>query len=171
MKKVFFLVIVALIATNLFAQKCKYQQNEVDKFTHKKVLVTEPNIIWRDKWSGSNICVEGHKSDSLVWFRVRYNSLSLFAVSANAKLILLFDDGTTVDLFNSAYVISDIAGSTQMTRYIGFMNYDFTEENKKSILSKKLVSIRLYTTDGYIDKDVKENDCDCFKNALKCILN
>ncbi|KAA9340111.1 hypothetical protein [Adhaeribacter soli] len=171
MTRILMLIFALFLTTDLIAQNCKFEKNEVDKFTHKKVIITEPYMIWRDSWSGSNMTVQGYKSDSLKWIRFRYSSTSIFSIHQKSKLILLFEDGSTVDLFNIESIVADPIHAGSMTRWVAFVSYGFTDDIEKKILSKKITSIRLYTADGYIDKEVKGKDSNSFKDAINCIQN
>ena len=108
--KYFTLLLICASLTNVNAQNCKYNINEIDKFTNEYTKLTKPEKVIGTFYTAGEFSVK--KTDTAYFFIFDYvlSSYSKFApysIKKSAQLIFLLENGETVTL-NSA---DDINGT------------------------------------------------------------
>ena len=165
MKKAFLLLIVVVLTSVCFAQKIKV--NEVDKFTKKHMIETSfEKIVSDGNIMGStggrlmkNIWVAFEAIDSTTYLRIKWCTNSVLALSEDAKVMLLDKDGNTYTFKNTSFSVSGNGeGTVGMfgSALPGLNLYLYGDASK--LEGKEINAIRFYTTDGYMDFDIKKQD-------------
>ncbi len=98
---------------------------------------------------------------------------SVSSVDKGDKLILKLENGELVNLYCMEYSIScrgcgaiGISGSEMQGIEVDFI---LTEEVINKLGSKRIIKLRLYTSQGYIENQVKEKNADDFIRSLKAL--
>jgi hypothetical protein len=168
------LPILLLVCTTAFAQKLV--TNKTDEFTGNSVKETSvENLAQPLKMSGYSYKFSFKKINENVYLGLRIMSLSnsVFAIKDGEVLMLKTED-TVITLSNSKYEISSRGGaggglsssnSQGVTLYFS-LNKDAVDTLK----SKSINKLRLYTTDGYSEQDIKPAADKKVKAALNLIL-
>lgn len=169
------LPLLLLLCSSAFAQKLI--TDKTDEFTGKKVKETSvENLAQPFKMSGFAYKFSFKKVDDNLYFNVRIMSLSnsVFAIKDGEVLMLKMKD-TVVRLSNTDYVISKRGGAGGTGLSSGnsegvSLYFPLTKESAELIKSKAIVKVRLYTTDGYSEQDVKAASDKRVKDALNLVL-
>lgn len=169
------LPLLLLVCLNSFAQKLV--TDKTDEFTGKKVKETSiENLAQPFKMSGFAYKFSFKKIDDNLYFNVRIMSLSnsMFAIKDGEVLYLKTAD-TVIKLSNVEYLISKRGGagggglSSSASEGVS-LYFPLNNESVEIIKSKPILKVRLYTTDGYTEQDVKAAADKRVKDALKLVL-
>ncbi|MCC9066334.1 hypothetical protein [Flavobacterium piscisymbiosum] len=161
MKK-FYLITFLFTSLIIHSQDCKYKRNEVDEFTKHKVLET------KSEWLAENIAYTLIKINDAKFLSIELGSFKVFAISDGAKLMFLPDKGDPIVLLFPKYEISKTTPGAVASQYVT-QSINISDEIYQRFLDEKITKVRFYTTDGYIDKPVKEKRANKFRQQLKCI--
>ena len=173
MKKVLLLAVL-IISANAFCQKIT--KNQIDKFTKKRIIetsfeqiVSEKNVLTlmnQGKGNGSikkSFALSFESVNDSVFLRLKWASDAVVAVATDAKLILLNDKDETFTFKSASYSIAGKgAGATGFygSAQYGLDLYFYGDVSK--LQSQIIKSMRIYTTDGYIDLDINKDKTDLF---------
>lgn len=172
----YLLLLFAVSTSAVYSQKLV--TNSKDEFTGKIVKQTSVEALAAPfKMTGYRYDFSIKQVDSNCYFNLRLTSLSnsVFSIKDGDQFAIKFQDGSVVELTNTEYAISERGkGSTGLSGSMSFGVSLFmllSKENIDALLSKKITKVRIYTTDGYSDQDIKSNADKKVKAALKLILN
>lgn len=169
------LPLLLIICSNAFAQKLV--TNKTDEFTGKKVKETSVETLARPlKMSGFSYDFTFKKVDEDLFFKLKIMSLSnsVFAIKDGGVFMIKMEDDSIISLSNSEYTISKTGGGSS-----GFsgsavqgatLYFPVSKQYADLLKSKKIVKVRIYTTEGYSEQDVKSNADKKIKAALALIL-
>jgi len=171
MKKIAFLTIIisVLLANNLFGQKLK--ENEVDEFTN--------NTVKRTTWESLNQSMK-----FTAYFRISkindnyYFDLKLmlgtgpvFSIAKDQELMFKLTGGEVVKLKNLEYAITcrgcgaiGLMGSDAQGIQV---SYPINSEEVEKLSEIAIEKLRIYTSDGYVENDLKSK----VDNKIKKCLN
>lgn len=153
--------LILLLTSSLFySQDCKYQRNEVDQFTKNKVVETK--FEWLAEQTGYSLL----KVDSVKFLKLYVESFKVFSIKDGAKLMFLTDKEEPITIVFPKYDISKRGTSSEF--YIS-ETITLSDEDFKRFQNEKITKVRYYTTEGYIEKNIKEKRANKFRESLKCI--
>jgi hypothetical protein len=167
------LIPLLLISVSSFAQKLT--ENKRDDFTNKGIKQTSVEKLARSsKMSGFSYDFSIRKVDSTYLFNVRMMSFGVYSIAKYDKFLIKLKNDSIITLYNPEYEISGrgrgssgLSGSnTQGTS----IYYPITVDQINQILQSDITKIRVYTTEGYSEEDVKESASDKVKAAFKLVL-
>lgn len=114
------------------------------------------------------------KSDIHYYLRLRIMLGSIFAVDEGGTIILKLENGKIVTLNDIKYSDTDIDDDAKKfggSNAMGINLYlAINTEDLEAISNNKIVKIRLYSTDSYVDIDVNPNRSLMFLESAKHIL-
>lgn len=172
MKKII-LLFMMLAGLTMNAQKCKYAKNEVDKFTNKTILETKTDAFGISGIGmGFSSSYSLYKSDDNKYIKFMFTTTgSVFAISKGEGVMLKLQNGDVVTLDFLESVVSDISHNTAMKSSVKKITtlVPITDQNIEKFNNSLVTDIRVYTTDGYVDDEVKEKRAKIFQELLKCI--
>lgn len=164
-----------LICSNAFAQKLV--TNKTDEFTGKKVKETSIETLAKPlKMSGFTYTFAMKKVDENLYLNLRLMSLSnsVFSIKDGSVLSLKMDNDSVINLSNPEYTISKRggagAGLTSGNSEGVSLYFLISNENIELLKVHKIVKVRVYTTNGYTDQDIKAAADKKVKDALKLVL-
>lgn len=168
------LSLLLFLCSNVFAQKLV--TNKTDEFTGKKVKETSiENLAQPFKMSGFAYKFSFKMVNDALYFNLRIMSLSnsVFAIKDGEVLMLKMAD-TVVTLSNTEYAISKKGGaggglSSGYSEGVS-LYFQLNKESVAIIKNKAILKVRLYTTDGYSEQEVKEAADKRVKDALALVL-
>jgi len=138
--------------------------SKIDEFTKKEIV--QVNASEGKNWKGSDNIAKGifnymflslQKSDSVTYMNIDLNVGAMICINNDSKIIILFEDNTTLELTQIAKI--DCAQRVVCKYFLNNENIDKLSNN----LFKKA---RIYTTDGYLDFEIKENKKELIKNTF-----
>lgn len=172
MKKIT-LAIILFTSFSSFSQKCKYVKNEVDKFTNKTILETKLDALGVSGMGmGFTSGYSFYKSNNDRFIKFVFTTTgSVFAISKGEGVMFKLENGDVVTLHFLESVVSDVSyisglntSAKKITTLVPLSDLEVEKLNKSLI-----TDIRVYTTDGYIDDEVKKKRAVKFQELLKCI--
>jgi hypothetical protein len=165
MKKAYLIAFIILFCTigKSFGQKL--EENKTDEFTNKPVKRTS----WETFVSSSTANTHfrfSHVGDIETFdFKIMMNKV--FSIDKDQTIIFKLDNGEVVTIENVDYVITcegcgavGLAGSEAEGIQTSYL---LTSDQIAKLKAHKVLKVRITTTDGYFDEDVKD------KNAAKII--
>jgi hypothetical protein len=160
------LVLSFLFELTLFAQ-CKYERNEVDDMTNKKVVITRPSLMI-NQFLGSGLLIKSAYMDGLFFLNLQYSkaAVGIFRIEKQAKIIFKFEDNSLMELENTEDIIAEmLAGDTWNATF----NLALNDKNIEMLQKGRIIKIRIYTSKGIDDMEIKAKNQDNIINMLKCI--
>jgi len=161
MNKVTVLVFL-FYASVLQCQECKYKKNEVDDFTKSKIL--ETNFEWLAEQAGYVL----KKVDDSRTLQLRIESLKMISIQEGNKVMFLTEREEPITVHFPKFEISKRSSGPVTTYYI-IENINITEEVYQRFKNETISKIRVYTNDGYLDKNIKDKRANKFRELIKCI--
>ena len=159
-----------------FSQNCKYKINETDEFTKNKILETKYELLTISglgfgfssgyslkKVNNNRYLKLGISSPSI--FTLREGRDIMFKTSAEDVISLKFPETIIADYISG----TRIGSSTTPSRWSGTILIPISDETYQRLLVEKILKVRIYTGDGYVDDDIKEKKAIKFQELLKCI--
>jgi len=170
-KTLLLLTILFCIAAKSFGQKL--DENTVDDFTKKSIKRTSWESLFATSGSG-----QAHYRFSVVdndeTLDLRYNQNGkIFGISEGLQFMLKLDNGDVITLLNPSFVITcKGCGATGMngSGAEGIqVFYPITKEQSDKLKAGKVVKVRIYTNDGYIEEDVKDKNAEKITASLNLL--
>jgi hypothetical protein len=185
------LTIITAISINSYAQNCKYEKNEIDKFTKKKVVITKSEKVFGTvntsgfysvKQDGDNYYIE---FDYLVQtsFSGTSRVATNIAVKEKDQLMFLLENDEVVTLESSSTVQTQMKSnmaSGLVNWELNDVMYPITKEQLTVLQSAKTKTLRIYRTIGYdaqnfgqqdfMDVDIKKGNQDDIQRLIQCVL-
>lgn len=165
------LPLLLLLCSSSFAQKLI--TNKKDEFTGNKVKETSVENL-AQPLSGFSYRFSFKKINDNLYFNLRVISHgSVFAIKDGEVLMLKTAD-SIIKLSNTEYAISKKGGaggglSSSYSEGVS-LNFRLDSEAIEMIKNKIIQKIRLYTTDGYTEQEIKAAADKRVKEALALIL-
>ena len=169
MKTIKFLMIILMMCFNFMAigQDCKYERNEKDKFTGKVVRETKMAPVYANKLDpqSKSMFFIFLQVDSINYLSVSKWYSDIISVSKGDKLMMIFQDGESVSLECLKYSIADsYSGKWNIN-----IDYYIPKEILKSLQTKNITDIRIYTTTGYFEESVLIKQSEKIKVLANCV--
>lgn len=144
--------------------------SKIDEFTKKEII--QANASKEPKWKTTDNIAKGffnnvflslHKEDTknILMLDMTYGT-NICVSNNDGKAIILFENDTTLELPQVSKI--DCALRVAVQYYL--QNNDI-EQLSKSIIKK----IRIYTTDGHISFEIKEDKKELIKNTFNLFLS
>lgn len=156
MKKLFTFLML-FIASFSFAQDCKYEKNEVDKFTKKMTKVTKKVKLIQTFNSEGYVYITKEDTSLSISLNYRTSFSKSVKVEDGSELSFLLEGGDIITLKkkNGSYPIS--------------------KENLTKLSSTKTKTLRYYYTDSdgnykYSDTEIKDGNAEDFMKLTLCVL-
>ncbi len=169
MKKIMFLFVLTLSFTSVGQSLLK---DEVDDFTKKEIKETEWEVFTR--YFHSYIRFRKVDSEFLMDFKMWRANGSVFSVNEGETLYFKFTDGEVMKIQNSNYEITgygdgatNISGSGALGIYL---KCNISKDQLEILSTKEINQLRIYTSNGYIENDVKPKFAEEVQNLANLIL-
>ncbi|MHB8205793.1 hypothetical protein [Mucilaginibacter sp.] len=150
------LVILCCMSAKSFGQKL--EENKVDDFTKSAIKRTS----WESLYSTMN--GNAHFRFSLVnnseTFDFRLMRDKVFSIDKDMQIMFKLDNGDIVTLNNLEFTVT--CNGCGATGFVGSqaegidVRYPISKEQVEKLKAGKIVKVRVYTGDGYIDQDIKD---------------
>lgn len=169
----FFTVIIVGIGSQTFGQKL--EENEVDEFTNNKIK--------RTSWETLNMTTK-----FTAYFRIsRINSHDyfelkmmfggyrgkVFSIDKDQEIMFKLNNGEFVKLPNLEYTITctgcgakGLSGSSAQGIKVSYL---LNKEEFEILKNNKVIKMRIYTNDGYVESEIKEKHVKKIPKALELI--
>jgi hypothetical protein len=176
MKKI--LILATLIFSTVFCFAQKLEKNEVDEFTGNSVKRTS----WEDLVLSNNLTDLANtfaskfrisKIDDFYYFDFKLMLSGDFSIEEGQLLMLKLGNDSIVKLSNLEHKTTclgcgavGVAGS----KFPGIsVSYVLSTEQIDELKKHKAVKIRVYKSDGYVEREIKEKNAKKFIKALEII--
>ncbi len=139
--------------------QCKYERNEVDKFTNKVEIITKSEIIVRDGATAVGFALTQVGDSKGV--RLSLNLQRVFSISEGAKLLIKTVSGV-IELPAVKYTLS--TGYSEV-------DYSLSQQNFDALKASEITDIRIELMDGSLDKVIELKKAQKVKSLFGCIGN
>lgn len=169
------LLIVTLLCTYTITSSAqKIVKNTIDEFTKSKIVNTDYEALkqsFKASWQYRFRLVDNTLILDLV---VVLGGGTVFSVKEGQKFMLKMKDEQIITLENHEYTITSrsgaYAGSFGGSNAMGLTLHFIVNKEQQEILNTgELSKIRLYTSDGYIEDEIKSNKAETFRQCLNLI--
>jgi hypothetical protein len=177
---VFALLIFSLTAS---AQKCRYEVNELDKFTGKMTKQTKLEGI-SDKGGTAIYLAARREGESIYflfdWWTCDAKKVTMPSISKGMKMMFLFADNSNVEI-ESVDNITAVPKNYLVSippMYCAILykcSYAISAEAAEKLMKQPISVIRFYKTDAsgktdYQDVNINKKNSDDIIELLKCVL-
>jgi hypothetical protein len=149
-------VVLFVAQINVYTQ-CKYEKNEIDKFTNLVSIVTKSEIIVREAVVSMGFALT--QNGSQMGVRLGLNLQKVFSVSEGAKLIIKTQSGL-IELPAVKYVLS--SGYSEI-------DYNLSAENYDLLKAAEITDIRIELSDEVVDGSIDVKKAQKIKALFSCI--
>lgn len=170
------------VSTILLGQNCKYQINEIDKFTNKYTKVTKSEKVIGTFYTAGEFSVKRIDTSYFFIFDYAlssYSSFEPYSISKGAALIFLLENGEIITLYSEDIIygnLKTIIGIPPVySCYLTNVSYPVTRLQLDQFFRSPVKSIRFYRNESngkedYIDNEIKRKNQDDIQNLIKCII-
>jgi hypothetical protein len=168
MKTILHLVIVLIFIQKAFCQTIV--ENKKDEFTGNSIIRTSWETIQ------SNFHFTGYfrisRINDHIYFDLKMilGSGGVFAINKDDQLMFKLENDSIITLYNLEYALTcsgcgaiSLAGSSAQGIKT---SYSLSEQNVEELKKFKIVKWRIYTTNGYVEDEIKEKKQELIRNAL-----
>ena len=169
MKKLFLLIV--LVSVFGFSQKdCKFKINKIDDFTKEKYILTDNKVASFDMQENQILFYFLSNKENYLGVKISFSGHHSIIINQNQSISLLFDNGNVIDLKNTNIEAGKLKGNGGLLSSTDFDILFVLNEDLVNSLKTKIVKIRVNTTDGFKDFDVKEKRYNKILETLNCFL-
>lgn len=161
------ILIFLLLPIFCIGQECRYEKNEIDKFTKSKILKTKWTGLWSTLRSG--LAFKALRINDTKYLELCYSASSIYSINEGSELMFLMNNDSVVKLIADESKIADPHTSSYGTTWSIAVDYYLPESDYKVLLNGIVKTIRFYTPDGYIEKEIKMKRSKNLNKILKCI--
>jgi hypothetical protein len=165
MKNIFILFV--FLPVFCFSQNCKYSRNEVDEFTGKSIQTTKQVIVYTGLFGG--LGYKFTKINNSRYLEMGYSALSIITIEKGDALMFILGNGEKIELSAIESKVATPYTSQSSTIWGIEMDYFISENDLLKMINSPISKLRIYTKQGYVDKEVRENKAFKIQEAAKCI--
>lgn len=162
MKKILFIL---MLLSSVLLQAQKIEKDIIDEFTKQRTIYTS----WVKVDKGyMNLRFKSIGDDTYVEYR--YQSNCVIAIGKNAELLFIDNSSNVHKLVNSEYAIANIGGGS--TGFAGSKGLGIRANyvGDISFFANNLEKMRIYTTDGYLDRNISTKESDKLKKLYNLFI-
>jgi hypothetical protein len=174
-QKMKLLLPLLLTCTTTFSQKLVV--NKTDEFTGKSIKETSVETLAKPfKMSGFAYTFAFKKENDNLFLNLRLMSMSnsVFSIKDGNILSVKMDNDSVIVLNNQEYAISKTGGAgggfTSGNSQGTSLYFLLSTENIETLKNRKIIKIRVNTTDGYTEQDIKASADKKVKESLRLVL-
>ncbi len=149
------------------AQECKYEVDELDKFTKEVTRITKHGVLWAHLVTGNNMSAKLKLQDGEKSLILKYMHPDAFKVNKGDKLILLCDDDSTIILEASGDV--EAKHLEKEKRHVANVTYELPAEQAAALSKSTITDLRMSHSDGHFEKEIKEERQRNLQKLSKCL--
>lgn len=150
------------------AQNCLLEINQVDPVTNLVVKRTEDVAI--GKLNGQALYFKAQCIGTKKYLKVRYYRYGNFALSDKLPMILVFQDGTSVDLIPRPLAAPNTGEQSNIVSVSSMLIFDISEQQYNTIIKNTIVSVSITTENGNSHHvDLRERYRQTIQTLLKCV--
>lgn len=185
------IVLLTFFSFSVFAQNCKYEKNEIDKFTKKKVVVTKSEKVFTSLNTSGFYTVKQEDENFFIEFdylvQTSFSGTSKAETNITIKekdqLMFLLENDEVITLVSSSTVQTQMKPNmaSQLVNWeLNDVAYPITLDQLKTLQSSKTKTLRIYRTIGYdaqnigqqeyMDVDLKKGDQDDIQMLIQCVV-
>ena len=170
-KYIFTQLTLILVSLFSFSQDCKYKTNEIDKFEKVEKVLTEQVKVVYPTWSGTFVFFSLGRVSEEYYLNMGFISNKKCCFNSKNNELLLMSNKDSIYRLKR---INDeiICNGNDICSVL----YDISKETLLKLKNDTIKSMRIYTSDSYIDVDMingntnKERAKNYFKNTIDCII-
>ncbi|MCS7076751.1 MAG: hypothetical protein NZ455_08585 [Bacteroidia bacterium] len=166
MKKLI-LIFILLFAGFIYAQNCRYEKNEMDKFSKTPTRITRQQTL-NTRGPEPYLYVKGKNVDGSIGIGLliqeRFPTRYTIHKGDELKIALISGEVITVRC------IKEDNGRRYYGRAEYYANYIITPDEVRKIISSKVDAIRIYHSEGYTSINISPNKQMVIPNVLRCVM-
>jgi len=171
MKKTVLLIttMLTIISLQSFAQKL--EENKVDDFTNKSVKRTSWETLYTTFTANAYFRISN--IDNTKYFDFKYQNGTVFSIDNGQELMFKLNNGDIVKVVNLNYTLTctgcGAKGFTGSGAQGIEVSYPISDEQLKELKANKIVKVRFYTNDGYVENDIKDKAAEKIEQSLSLV--
>jgi hypothetical protein len=165
------MVFMTFVASTVFSQKIS--KNIVDDFTGGKVIYTSWETLNMGNFGTNHLFFRFRYENNMVYFHLKWITDGVTSVNKDANIIFKFNNDSICTLHSLSYTLAERGGGAVGISMSAMMGLDliYVGNEMNLFLTDHYVSkIRIYTTDGYVDMNIKEGNAMKINTAYKLLM-
>ena len=148
--------------------KCDYKVNKTDEFTKDIILETKGGRFTASGlFYGSGYSLK--KINGIKYLKFGIAGPSIFTLEKDGEIMFKTDEDKIITLKFTESMVADYVTANNITIWGANNHIQLTDDIYERFLNETIVKMRVYTSEGYIDDDIKSKHLKKFKEQLKCI--
>lgn len=153
-----------------YSQDCKYEKKEIDEFTKNSIIKVKGSDIFRTSLV-TGFSFQVSKINDIKYITFSLTSSNPFVLEkGDSKIMLKTKDE---QIINIGFYETLISESTNI-KSIGIIFYChqtivLTDDLINKLKDSEIIKARVYTKNGYIEKEVKKKNSKNISDDLKCL--
>lgn len=152
-----------------YSQNCEFIKDEVDEFTKNQTQITKPLKFSQKNLQSEVVSVQAIKINNNRYLRVYFTLMKSFAIEDNAKLMFLDEEKNVTEFTFNEYKIADYSQQLYSQRWETSYDFILTDDEYKKLVMTNFKKLRFYTTNGYVEHEIKKKFSNNLRNVLRCI--
>jgi hypothetical protein len=160
------------LLTSIAAGAQKLSENSVDEFTKKQIKrTTWEKFIYSMKGSAF---IRASKIDSTILLDFKFSNTDVISIREGSHFMLKTDSDSIITLNSLEYAIS--CKGCGAINYVGSaaegieVRYPISTQQANYLIHHPATKLRFYTTDGYLEFEIKEKFASALQQQLMLIL-
>jgi hypothetical protein len=166
-KKIIISSIVLLLLNNTYAQKCRYEVDQIDSKTEMLIKRTEPVEIARV--NNQPLLMKAQCIGENKYLKVRYYRYNGFEIRDSEIFEIIFADRSSIKL--QPRELPKKKSSGDFVTVSSLLIFDLTRDQYKQLLDKPVIELKYYVEGGgYVREEVRKRFQSDLQHIMQCIL-
>jgi hypothetical protein len=161
-----FIIILLFSSSNLLAQKCNYEKNEIDGLTELTIKRTTPVMLTRIEGQplyAKGQCIGSNKYLKLIFYK--YNG---FLFQEQREIGFILSNNEEIVLYPRQMPV-DSTKMDDITNVTSLIIYKLSEEQYKLLTEYPVIQFKYYVTSGFVPIDIKSSKQMSILHVLQCV--
>lgn len=156
----------ALLSDYTFAQKCKYEKNEIDGLLEVPIKLTKEEFICRI--DNQPIYVKAQCIGTNKYLKIRYFKYNNFIIQEDKEIAWELPSKEDITLFPRAMPV-DSTKINDITDVSVLLIYKLSASQYETLKNNPVTKFKYNISTGFVEKEIKSSKQNAIMNVLRCI--
>lgn len=161
-----FLSISTFLSNNAFAQKCKYEKNEIDGLLEVPIKLTKEEFICRI--DNQPIYVKAQCIGTNKYLKIRYFKYNNFIIQKDREIAWELPSKEDITLFPREMPV-DSTKINDITNVSVLLIYKLSASQYETLKKNPVTKFKYNISTGFVEKEIKSSKQNVIMNILQCV--
>lgn len=147
---------------------CTFKENTVDDMTGASMKLTQSKLLL-NKFGSHSLSVQARAVDEYKFIEFDLGMIKAFAIESGADVLIKLTSEEVIKLSNNTFVLADNKIQGVASGYNAKIKIQLSKDIFDELTFSDVTKIRFYTSEGYVDCNIKEKNQSYLKDILKCL--